>query len=49
MEIIWIIAFIFVGVTAYTFGYDNGFYFALKMAKLRLNEHGELVREDYDG
>lgn len=44
-----IIACIFVGVTCYTFGYNNGFYFALKMAKLRLNEHGELVREDYDG
>ncbi len=49
MEIIWIIALIFIGVTAYTFGYDNGFYFALKMANLRLNEHGELVnKEDYD-
>jgi hypothetical protein len=49
MEIIWIIALIFIGVTAYTFGYDNGFCFALKMAKLRLTENGELVKEDYDG
>jgi uncharacterized protein YneF (UPF0154 family) len=40
---------IFVGVTCYTFGYDNGFYFALKMAKLRLTENGELVNEDCDG
>ena len=44
-----VIAGILVGVTCYTFGYDNGFYFALKMAKLRLNENGELVKEDYDG
>ena len=44
-----IIACIFVGVICYGFGYDNGFYFALKMAKLRLTENGELVKEDYDG
>ena len=44
-----VIACIFVGVTCYIFGYDNGFYFALKMAKLRLSENGELVKEDYDG
>jgi hypothetical protein len=44
-----VIAGIFVGVTAYTFGYDGGFNFALKMAKLRLTENGELVKEDYDG
>jgi hypothetical protein len=44
-----IIACIFVGVTCYTFGYDNGWNFALKMAKLRLTENGELVKEDCDG
>jgi hypothetical protein len=44
-----IIVGIFVGITCYTFGYDNGFHLALKMAKLRLTENGELVREDYDG
>ena len=49
MEAIWIIALVFVGVTAYTFGYDNEWNFALKMAKLRLSENGELVKEDYDG
>ena len=46
----YIFACIFVGVTCYTFGYDNGFNFALKMAKLRLTENGKLVREeDYYG
>ena len=50
MEIIWIIALIFIGVTAYTFGYDGGFNFALKHGNLRMTKEGEIVKkEDYDG
>jgi hypothetical protein len=48
--IAYIFACIFVGITCYTFGYDNGFHLALKMAKLRLTENGKLVmEEDYYG